>query len=101
MRTYNAINILRGAGYQVVQRTNFHIQILLDDKTINIWPTANKILRQFETGPAKRYSNLLRAVEKEIKGYIYTVTPLLPEMEWIMWWRSNPIKHLDEYVASI
>lgn len=101
MKTKTAVQILRSAGYQVVQRSVFHIQILDDDSTINIWPTTNKILKQFKPGPAKKFTNLLSAVEEELQPFTYEVIPPTPEMEWIMWWRKNPIKRLGIYVTSL
>lgn len=95
---------LQKAGYLTKCFTPYHFQVRTKEDSftiINIWPTANKILKQFEPGPARRYQNVVSAVQRELERFVYTITPPTPEMEFVMWWRGNPLKRLSTYVEEI
>jgi len=59
---------LRAAGYLTKRFTVWHFQVKMpehDNPVVNVWPTARKILAQYEPGPAPYYDDIVAAVDKE------------------------------------
>jgi hypothetical protein len=54
------------AGYSLKIHTPFHWQVTKsgDQKLIDIWPTAQKILTHYEPGPAYKYTDILQALDE-------------------------------------
>lgn len=102
---------LQNAGYLVKTCSPWHLQVKNKggDIIINVWPTANKILRDFAPGPAEIYDDMLKAVHKLLRRTLkdqaadlrklYPIEP--PPDELLLWWRDDPIKNLSEYICKI
>lgn len=57
---------LRNAGYITKRFTPFHFQVKKKGGAdiVNVWPTAGKLLKKFQPGPAAHYMDVVSAVEK-------------------------------------
>lgn len=64
---------LHNAGYKTKRYTPYHFQVFIKVGAIvnivNVWPTARKILKEYEKGPAHIYEprRLIEAVENEVR----------------------------------
>lgn len=102
---------LQRAGYLVKTCSAYHLQVKNKggDIVINVWPTANKILRDYAPGPAAVYDDLLKAVHKQLRRTfkdqaadlrkLYPVEP--PPDENLLWWREQPIERIAAYLEKI
>lgn len=72
MNLHDAKYQLLKAGYLVKRCSEYHLQVKLEGKKqiVNLWPTANKILKEFAPGPAAKFNNndLIRTVDKLLKS---------------------------------
>lgn len=94
---YYEFNKLRQAGYIVANHSPWHWSVRRKDRpgiSVEVWPTARKILKKYSPGPAPVYKgSLLEAVEKEFAPVELEEEPLTKEqleaLELLYWYRSN------------
>lgn len=80
------------------------------DHMVNVWPTARKLLKQFQPGPAEHYTDILAAVRKQLEPpkrktlkqqaaelrALYPVSINDAQLN-LMWWRAKPLERLADY----
>lgn len=66
---YHEINVLRQAGFNVIEHSPWHFEVISGKTVINIWPTKRKWMVKYDSG-ASYYSDaadLLRIVTDKMK----------------------------------
>lgn len=63
------ISRARAAGFLIKKFTPYHFQVRQKNSAeiVNIWPAAKKILKQWQPGPAKHYTDIVKAVTEELE----------------------------------
>lgn len=108
---------LNNAGYITKRFTPFHFQVKKKGGAdiINVWPTAGKLLKKFQPGPAPYYMDIVAEVKKlldrktlkeqaaELRNF-YPLPEPVPEFDYWHEYAAILIKHpalLQEYTATI
>lgn len=91
---YPVIQALRAAGYKVVQRSPWHYQVVHRLTTVNLWPTKNKWMVEYDSGASlyKDAADLLKSILS-----VSTTKHLMPPMtEAEKVWREGLIQLFDQ-----
>ena len=82
---YRDIDRLRSAGYQVIERSPWHFQVIGEPVLINIWPTKRKYMVAFDSG-ASYYTDIVATVKSILEKAKPRVAPATPEyFAWQEW----------------
>lgn len=108
--------ILDEAGYVTKAFSPFHFQVKKkgEKDIVNVWPTAQKVLKKFSPGPAPYYSDILKAVKllleaatpqhiqylKDRNFRMYLI-PRTKEEPLLWWYRRDPLGRLKEYAGKV
>lgn len=80
---WHEITHLRKNGFEVLEQTPWHYQMVSGKTVINIWPTKRKWMVAYDSGASfyEDAGDLLRIVQEKTQPYVRPVMPPITEAE--------------------